>query len=70
MLRKRKYDIIFIMLSAGVLTVIIKTGNADILEKFSLIFIILAYFIGKGIGAGLKEREWREKTENNEENER
>ncbi len=66
MLRKRKYDIIFIMIAAGILTLIIKTNHAEILEKFSLLFIIIAYFIGKGIGSGLKEREWKEKTEEKE----
>ena len=67
MLKKRKYDLIFIIFAAGILALLYKTGYSRIIENYALVFVLFAYFIGKGIGSGLKEKEWREKSGNNEE---
>ena len=64
MRKERKYDLIFIIIAAGLLLIIQETNYSSILETYSLVFLIIAYFIGKGTGKGVKEREWREKTEN------
>ena len=61
--KERKYDLIFIIITAIVLTIIQATDYSFILEKYALVFMVIAYFIGKGTGKGVKEREWREKTE-------
>ena len=67
MKKERKYDIIFIIIVAGALTLIHETGNAQIIDnKFALIFFLIVYFVGKGIGKGVKEKEWKEKTEEND----
>jgi hypothetical protein len=66
MKKERKYDLIFIIIAAGLLLLIDETGYADLMKKYNLVLLILTYFIGKGIGKGVKEREWRESSGNNE----
>lgn len=61
----RKYDIVFILIISGIMLLLNETKLSWIVEKYGLIIMILTYFIGKGIGKGVKEREWREKTEEN-----
>jgi len=63
MKKERKYDLIFIIITAGVLTIVQETNYSSILETYSLVFLVISYFIGKGVGKGVKEREWKEKTE-------
>ncbi len=63
MKKERKYDLIFIIIAAGILTIVQETDYSSILETYSLVFLVISYFIGKGIGKGVKEREWKEKTE-------
>ena len=67
MKRERKYDLIFIIIAAVLLLIIQETNYSSILETYSLIFLVISYFIGKGVGKGVKEREWREKTGNEDE---
>jgi hypothetical protein len=69
MKRNFKYDIIFIIFAAGILALLHETNNETFINKFAILFVILAYYIGKGVGKGLKEREWKEKTEESENNE-
>ncbi|MGM0497493.1 MAG: hypothetical protein ACQESJ_06205 [Bacteroidota bacterium] len=64
MKKERKYDLIFIIIAAGTLTIIQETDYSSILETYSLVFLVISYFIGKGVGKGVKEREWKEKSEN------
>jgi hypothetical protein len=66
MKKERKYDLIFIIIAAGILLLIGETGYEDLMTKYNIAFLILAYFIGKGIGKGVKEREWRESSSSNE----
>jgi len=61
-MKKRKYDLIFIIIAAGILTIIQETDYSSILETYSLVFLVISYFIGKGVGKGVKEKEWKEKT--------
>jgi hypothetical protein len=64
MKRERKFDIIFILVIASLLIILHETGNSSIIDnRFALVLVILTYFIGKGVGKGSKEREWREKTD-------
>jgi len=63
MKKERKYDLIFIIIAAGLVLLIDETGYADLMKKYNLILLVLTYFIGKGIGKGVKEREWRESSE-------
>ena len=62
MKKERRYDLVFIMIAAGILALLYETGNSQIIEKYGLIFVILAYFVGKGVGKGVKEKEWHEKS--------
>ena len=66
MKKERKYDLIFIIIAAGLLLLIDETGYADLMKKYNLVLLVLIYFIGKGIGKGVKEREWRESSGSNE----
>ncbi|MFP3860332.1 MAG: hypothetical protein ACLFUW_05880 [Bacteroidales bacterium] len=59
----RKYDIVFILIISGLMLLINETELSRVVNQYGLIFMILSYFIGKGIGKGIKEREWKEKTE-------
>jgi hypothetical protein len=63
MKKERKYDLIFIIIAAGLVLLIDETGYADLMKKYNLVFLVLTYFIGKGIGKGVKEREWRESSD-------
>ena len=66
MKQERKVDIIFLILASAIFLLIQRTGNSAFLEQYSLGFVILAYFVGKGAGKGLKEKEWREKKQENQ----
>lgn len=66
MKKERRYDLVFVMIAAGILALLYETSNSQIIEKYGLIFVLLSYFVGKGVGKGVKEKEWREKS--NEEN--
>jgi hypothetical protein len=63
MKKERKYDLIFIIIAAGLVLLIDETGYADLMKKYNLVLLVLTYFIGKGIGKGVKEREWRESSD-------
>jgi len=41
------YDLIFIVVAAAILSAIIYLGYGDILEKYSFIVVLIAYFAGK-----------------------
>lgn len=43
-------DIIFIILSAIILVLISQYGYAEILSKYSLIFVLIAFYMGKYFG--------------------
>ncbi|MFO8235303.1 MAG: hypothetical protein R6U04_07870 [Bacteroidales bacterium] len=63
MQKDRRYDIIFILILSGLILILNETQYSWLVQKYGLIFMILSYFIGKGIGKGIKEKEWKEKTE-------
>ncbi len=41
------YDLILIIVTAAILSAIVYFGYGDILEKFSFIVVLIAYFTGK-----------------------
>jgi predicted aspartyl protease len=43
-------DILFILISAGVLILITELGYSKFLSQFSLMIVIVAYLIGKYVG--------------------
>jgi hypothetical protein len=43
-------DIIFILISAGVLSLIVYQGHSELLSRFPMIVVLIAYFSGKYIG--------------------
>ena len=54
------FDIAFIAVSAGILSVITYTGYAEILSTFSLIVVTIAYFSGKYLGKIEQNRKQKE----------
>jgi len=44
------FDIIFIILTAGILTIISYLGYAELLSRYALIVALTAYLVGKYIG--------------------
>jgi hypothetical protein len=43
----RLYDILFIILALAVLLPLVELGHGEIIQKFSFIFMLTAYFAGK-----------------------
>ena len=51
------YDMIFIVVSALIIILILHFGYSEILSKFSVVVVLIAYFCGKYIrGAELKKK--------------
>jgi hypothetical protein len=51
MSRSRIYDLLFIILATGILLAFTETGNASIIGRYALVFVIAAYFSGKFVAA-------------------
>ena len=50
MTKFRYFDIVLIIICGGVFSLIIYFGYSKLLSQFSIIFALIAYFIGKYIG--------------------
>ena len=55
-----KYDLIFIILAAALILLLSKTGQERIIEDYALVFVLVAYLIGRQVGKALKEKENQE----------
>jgi hypothetical protein len=50
------YDIIFIICAGIVFLLIHQFGYSELLQKFSFLLVIIAYFAGKYIGLRMKKK--------------
>ena len=50
MKKVKLHDIVFILISAIVLSLAVYAGYSRIISQFSLLFILVAYFVGKYFG--------------------
>ena len=53
-MKKYLRDIIFILVLTAILLLLSETGNLEYLNKFQFIPILIAYFIGRYVGAKSK----------------
>ena len=46
----RIFDFLFIIICGAIFTVIIHWGNSKLLSQFSVVIVLIAYYIGKYVG--------------------
>jgi len=48
--RFRYFDFLFIIFCGVIFTLIIQWGNSKLLSQFSVVIVLIAYYIGKYVG--------------------
>jgi hypothetical protein len=51
MKRSILFDVLFIFLAGGIILAFTETGNANIISRYIIIFILAAYFSGKFVAS-------------------